>query len=144
MSEVSTSIQQRQERFPITRIERMVREFYARAQEDELIGPVFERRIAAWPAHLDRMVLFWRAVLRGEQTFSASPRGAPPALHRAIAELDRSHYRRWLLLFAEVVDSVFDAAEAAEVKRVANRIAASLSSHLLPSSIVVLAPRHKA
>ena len=40
-------------------IERLVRGFYARIREDELLGPIFAARIADWEPHLQRMFAFW-------------------------------------------------------------------------------------
>ena len=39
-------------------IERLVRAFYGRARHDPLIGPVFERHVADWEAHIPRHVRF--------------------------------------------------------------------------------------
>jgi len=36
-------------------IDRLVRGFYMKVRADELIGPVFEARIADWEPHLKRM-----------------------------------------------------------------------------------------
>ena len=116
--------------FPVEDIEALVHRFYGRVQEDPELAPVFGKRIDAWPEHLERMVLFWRAILRGERTFKPLPRGGPPLLHRQIEELSRDHFRRWLALFGDTVDELFEGPAAARVKESARRIAASLSRHL--------------
>lgn len=116
--------------FSIAQIEEMVHQFYARVREDDLIGPVFDARVESWPPHLERMVLFWRAVLRSEPTFTPSHRGRPPTLHRAIGELEIHHFQRWLALFGEVVDGIFEPDAAEEVKEAAGRIAFAFSRHL--------------
>jgi len=116
--------------FAVERITRLVHTFYGRVQDDALLGPVFAKRIEDWGPHLERMVLFWRAVLRAERTFTVSPRGGPPTLHRAIDELSLAHFERWLALFGEVADLVFEEGPAEIVKEAAGRIAFSLSRHL--------------
>lgn len=120
----------REQLFPVGAIETMVEEFYGRIRNDDVLGPIFERRIDTWPDHLARMVRFWRAVLRSERTYSPSPRGAPPALHRRITELRKHHFQRWLRLFGEVVDEVYEPEARPHVKEAAERIAASLSRHI--------------
>lgn len=120
----------REELFPIRAIEQMVEEFYGRIRQDDVLGPIFERRIDDWPRHLARMTSFWRAVLRSEPTYSRSPRGAPPELHRRISELRKHHFQRWLRLFGEVVEEVYVPEAHGRVKDAASRIAASLSRHL--------------
>ncbi|MGM0575504.1 MAG: group III truncated hemoglobin [Myxococcota bacterium] len=125
-------LEARRQRFTVARIREMVDEFYGRGREDPELGPIFERRIDDWPHHLDRMVGFWRAVLRSEPGFAMSERGSPLALHQRIAEADLHHYERWLRLFGEVVDATFQPEDAAEVHEAAGRIASSLSRHLRP------------
>ena len=120
----------RDELFPVGQIEQMVDEFYARVQQDPELGPIFAKRIDDWPEHLGRMVRFWRAVLRSEPSYSPSPRGAPPVLHRRIEELRKEHFQRWLHLFGEVVDETYAPSARAHVKNAAARIATALSRHL--------------
>ena len=36
-------------------IERLVRSFYDKVREDEMLGPVFDARIADWEPHLAQM-----------------------------------------------------------------------------------------
>ncbi|PKN57042.1 MAG: preprotein translocase subunit TatC [Deltaproteobacteria bacterium HGW-Deltaproteobacteria-14] len=118
--------------FPVARVAAMVHGFYAKVREDAVLGPVFDRRVDDWPVHLERMVLFWRTVLRCEPAFKPALRGAPPQLHQQIAELRRDHFERWLALFAETVEATFDAEPARYVLECAERIGASLSRHLDP------------
>lgn len=119
-----------EEPFAVANIERMVIEFYGRVREDTLLGPIFAGRIHDWEPHLDRMALFWRAVLRGERVFITSPRGGPPALHRSIDGLTASHFERWLSLFGGVADTIYEPAAAQEAKEAALGIAENLSRHL--------------
>lgn len=111
-------------------IEGFVNAFYTKVQADEVLGPVFARRIVDWEPHLTRMVAFWTAVLHGVPTYTPSPRGAPPALHRAIAELEHGHFERWLTLFQRTLEEELGAHRATLVMGRARRIAGSLSRHL--------------
>lgn len=120
----------RDELFPTEAIERLVHAFYGRVRRDPVLGPIFEKRIDDWPTHLDRMVSFWRAVLRGERTFTPAERGSPPVLHRRISELELGHFERWLALFREVAEAAFSVRAAEEVMAAAERIAVALSRHL--------------
>lgn len=124
----------RDELFPVCLIEQMVEEFYARVRQDPELGPIFAKRIDDWPTHLQRMVRFWRAVLRSEPSYSPSPRGAPPILHRRIDELRAEHFQRWLRLFGEVVDETYAPSARDHVKNTAARIATALSRHLTHDS----------
>ncbi|MAU19209.1 MAG: preprotein translocase subunit TatC [Martelella sp.] len=85
-------------------IRAVVHGFYDRIREDALLGPVFNRRIAAddWPRHLERMCDFWSATLLRTARYQGRP--LPP--HLAIPEIEERHFERWLQLFAETVDAL--------------------------------------
>jgi hemoglobin len=117
--------------FAETAIESLVHAFYASVRDDELLGPVFAARITDWDAHLDRMVLFWRSVLRGEPGYRPD-RGSPRTLHGRLDRVGHEHYDRWLHLFEETAFEVFPPEAARNVVARAHRIAAHLSSHLGP------------
>jgi hemoglobin len=110
----------------------LVHAFYGQVRADTSLGPVFDRRIRDWPAHLDRMVLFWRSVLRGEVGYEPE-RGSPLELHRAIAELTHDHFVSWLGLFEATAHEIFEPSAARLVVGKARRMAVSLSAHLGPT-----------
>jgi hemoglobin len=76
-------------------IDHFVETFYAKVREDDLIGPIFDERIASWPPHLARMKAFWRSVLHNSGEFS----GNPMLKHLIIPGLELRHFSRWLELF---------------------------------------------
>lgn len=78
-------------------VDRLVRGFYARVREDDLLGPIFEARVHDWEAHLLHLVDFWSALLRGTRRF----RGAPMQKHLEIDELREELFARWLALFRQ-------------------------------------------
>lgn len=127
---VTPKVEERRERFSVTDINLMVHTFYAQVREDDALGPIFDRRIDSWPEHLERMVFFWRAVLRSEPTFTMSERGAPPVLHWSMEEVERHHYQRWLTLFSEVVEGIYEPDDAEQVFAAASRIAEAFSRYL--------------
>ncbi|RVU48541.1 group III truncated hemoglobin [Lujinxingia sediminis] len=132
---VTPKVEERRERFSIAAINEMVHTFYACIREDPVLGPIFESRIDHWPDHLERMVYFWRAVLRSEPTFTMSERGAPPVLHWAMDEVERHHYRRWLALFKDVVEGIYQPDDAEQVFEAASRIAEAFSRYLPSDSV---------
>ena len=76
-------------------IDHLVETFYARIRDDEMLGPIFDARVADWPAHLARMKAFWRSVLHNSGEFS----GNPMLKHLAIPGLELRHFAHWLELF---------------------------------------------
>ena len=76
-------------------IDRFVETFYARIRDDDMLGPIFDARIANWPAHLARMKAFWRSVLHNSGEFS----GNPMLKHIVIPGISLTHFSHWLDLF---------------------------------------------
>lgn len=103
-------------------IERLVRTFYGRARHDPLIGPVFERAVADWDAHIARMCDFWSSVA----LMSGRYHGQPMAAHLPLP-IDAPHFDRWLALFAETAHEVCPSPAADYFIDRAQRIASSLA-----------------
>jgi hemoglobin len=102
-------------------IERLVDAFYAKARDDELLGPVFEGRIANWPEHLQRMQAFWSSVA----LLTGRYHGSPMEKHQRLP-VDARHFDRWLMLFEETVSEVCGNVAANHFVERARRIAESL------------------
>ncbi|WP_411833198.1 group III truncated hemoglobin [Pseudoxanthomonas mexicana] len=98
---------------------RLVHDFYARVRLDARLGPIFEARVHDWPEHLDQLVAFWSALLRGTRRF----RGAPMPKHMAIPGLSAELFLRWLELFAQTTAESGNPALRAEADEAAWRIA---------------------
>ena len=102
-------------------IDRLVRSFYARAQRDPLIGPIFERHVGDWEDHYARLRDFWSSVV----LMSGRYHGQPMAKHLPLS-VDTPHFNRWLELFAATAQEVGPPAAAAHFIDRAHRIADSL------------------
>ena len=100
-------------------IKLLVNTFYAKVQKDEFIGPIFNEKIGnRWPEHLEKMYRFWQTVLLEEHTYS----GSPFAPH-ANLPVNKTHFKRWLLLFNATIDELFTGEKADEAKWRANKMA---------------------
>ncbi|HEY7790729.1 MAG TPA: group III truncated hemoglobin [Vicinamibacterales bacterium] len=113
----------------------LVDTFYDRIRQDGLLGPIFDDVAHVdWSAHLPKMYDFWESVLFGAATF----KGNPLAVHRALASLtpltSREFYR-WVSLFHQTVDDLFDGPMAAIAKDRAARIAVTMHSHVATSAV---------
>jgi len=104
-------------------IEQLVDRFYDKVRVDDLLGPVFNDVAKVdWDVHLPRLYAFWQTVLFGEGGF----RGNPLGVHFKLAgetEMDWPRFERWLGLFNETVDELFEGERAAHIKRAANDMA---------------------
>ena len=93
--------------------------FYGKVRKDELIGYIFDDVIQdRWPEHLEKMYRFWQTILLGGHTYS----GRPFVPHMKLP-VEREHFERWLGLFFETVDELFEGQKAELAKWQGNRMA---------------------
>lgn len=104
-------------------IVRVVDGFYDKVRTDDVIGPIFDARIAPeqWPHHLSTMYDFWSSMLLGTGRYG----GRPMPKHMAISELEDRHFVRWLSLFKQTVEDLCLPPTAALFVDRAERIAQS-------------------
>ncbi|MGY6742777.1 MAG: group III truncated hemoglobin [Cecembia sp.] len=100
-------------------IEQLVDSFYSKVRKDELLGEIFEQIIQdKWPEHLDKMYRFWETVLLEDHTYFGSP--FTPHAHMPVEE---RHFKRWVSLFNETVDELFEGEKAERAKWQGGRMA---------------------
>ncbi|BEV45769.1 group III truncated hemoglobin [Afipia carboxidovorans] len=116
-----------------TLIANVVDEFYTRVRADELIGPIFNTRIADWSPHLAQMRAFWGSValMTGEY------HGQPMRKHLPLP-VDAEHFDRWLKLFEETVNDLCNPKAAEHFMERARRIAESLELGIAGANGVML------
>ena len=100
---------------------RLVHTFYARVRQDELLGPIFNREVADWPAHLDKLVGFWSSTMLKTDTYGGRP--LPP--HLKLPEISDAHFARWLELFRQTAQDTMPELGAPAITAMAERIATS-------------------
>lgn len=104
-------------------IEDLVTMFYARIRKDAELGPIFERVIGDdWTPHLKTMCDFWSSVMNTTGRY----KGRPIPAHIKLTGIEPRHFARWLALFGETAESLFDPRLAQAFLMRAERIAASL------------------
>ena len=113
----------------------LVDSFYARVRVDPRLGPIFERVVRGdWDTHLAKMKDFWSSVMLTTGRY----KGAPVPAHLRIKDIEPPLFDRWLELFGETCDELFDAgvAEAFRVKaaRIAESLKLALFFRLEPAS----------
>jgi hemoglobin len=98
--------------------------FYARVRRDPLIGPVFNGAIADWPGHLDKLQSFWSSVMLTSGRYKGRPL---PAHVRHAGAITSASFERWLSLWRETTEELFEPGDASALQAKAERIAESLS-----------------
>jgi len=102
-------------------LSRLVHAFYAKVRQDGTLGPIFNREIADWPVHLDKLVNFWSSTMLKTQKYDGRP--LPP--HLKLPEISDAHFSRWLELFRETAHEEMPELGAPAVTAMADRIATS-------------------
>lgn len=104
----------------------IVNTFYQRIQKNEVLGPIFEERIAGrWEQHLEKMYRFWQTILFNEHTYNGAP--FPP---HATMPIDERHFTIWVKTWTETLDEFFTGSIADEAKRRGTLMAAIFNSKL--------------
>lgn len=97
----------------------LVNRFYHKVEQDDLLGPIFEKVIDGnWEPHLEKMYGFWETILLDNHSYFGSP--FPP--HTKL-NIGSEHFDRWLQLFKETIEENFDGEKAREAKWRANKMA---------------------
>jgi hemoglobin len=103
-------------------IRNLVHAFYAKVRKDAELGPVFDRAIADWAPHLEKMCDFWSSVMRTSGRYH----GNPMLAHMRLKAVQPPHFARWLALFRETAREVCSAGEADAFIHRSENIARSL------------------
>jgi len=105
-------------------IARLVEAFYAKVRRDPQLGPIFARALGedGWDSHLATVRDFWSSVM----LTSGRYKGAPLAVHMRLSGLTPGLFDRWLALFGETCDELFEPRRAGAFRAKAARIAQSL------------------
>lgn len=102
-----------------TDVEVLVNTFYTRVRQDSLLFPVFDRIVKNnWEHHLKRMTDFWSTLLLYTKKYSDDP--LPKHLPLPVEKI---HFDRWLQLFNETIDELFEGTIAENARKRANSIA---------------------
>jgi hemoglobin len=118
-------------------IERLVRTFYERAREDDLIGPIFTANVADWDHHIARITDFWSSVILRTGRYD----GRPMRPHLMLP-LKGEHFDRWLALFGQTAREIFSVEVAEAFLDRARRIADSFEMGIATTRGEIAAPRH--
>lgn len=115
----------------------LVDRFYAKAQRDPVIGPVFDGAVHDWDEHLHKLCDFWSSVM----LTSGRYKGNPMAAHLK-HPIEPGFFDCWLSLWREAAGEIFAPAQAAQFRAKAERIAESLKLALFyrPSARIRVAP----
>lgn len=104
----------------------LVNSFYAKIRQDDLLGDIFNAHIAEedWPAHLVKLTDFWETNLFRVPKF----KGNPTLKHLQVDKnldykIKQNHFGRWLQLWFETIDELYEGDLAFKAKNAARKMA---------------------
>lgn len=104
----------------------LVNLFYSRIRKDELLGPIFNSHIAEdkWPEHLEKLTDFWETNLFGIAKFKGSPTQKHINVDKNLNyTIDQKHFGKWIQLWFETIDELFEGEYADKAKNAARKMA---------------------
>jgi hemoglobin len=104
-------------------IQQLVDGFYGKVREDDLLRPVFLTALGDdWDAHLQRLGEFWATVMLGTRSFHGNVYGT----HMRLNGIGPAHFERWLALFEQTANQLFEPEPASQFVILARQVASSL------------------
>ncbi len=104
---------------------RLLHHFYADVRQHTLIGPIFNRQIHDWPAHLEKIGSFWARLTGGPSEYS----GRMPMKHLNLG-IEAQHFDVWLQLWSFNCRGHLPKTEAEEMIGLAHEIGRRLKTIL--------------
>ena len=95
----------------------LVDSFYDKVVKDDLIAKYFtEIAKVNWATHMPQMYAFWNGVLLGEPGFTGRPMMKHIKVHYQ-EPIESQHIDRWIQLWHETLDALFEGPTVSEAKR---------------------------
>jgi hemoglobin len=108
----------------LTDVQLLVRSFYNKVLKDDRLSPFFSSvKSSHWQRHLEVMDSFWSNVLFYTGDYNGNPFDVHKTMHR-LKGLDIKDLERWMELFNETMDDLFEGEKAELAKQRALSIAA--------------------
>ncbi|MEP6464897.1 MAG: group III truncated hemoglobin [Parafilimonas sp.] len=103
-------------------IEQLINKFYDKVKQDEVIGFIFNDVVKVnWEKHLPVMYDFWENIIFLSNKYAGNPMAVHMNLNQ-LTPLKKEHFERWIKLFAETVNELFEGKNATIAKEKAKGI----------------------
>ena len=104
-------------------IEKLIVAFYEKVKADAVIGYIFTDVVKInWPHHIPIIVNFWEAILLDNPVYTKNAMEVHYTLNEK-EPLTPEHFKKWVSLFTDTVDELFEGKTAALAKTRAKSIA---------------------
>ena len=111
-------------------IEILVRTFYGKIREHEVLAPFFAR-ITDWEAHFTLLTDFWESNLLFRRTYRGNPARAHIQVDNESGNaIEPKHFGLWLNVWLATVDELYEGPKAEMAKERARRMSTFLHMHI--------------
>lgn len=101
----------------------LVNSFYDKVKQDATIRHFFTEVVKVdWDKHLPVMYRFWENIVFHTGSYTGNPMEVHQQLHNK-CPMHKFHFDRWIALFNETVDELFEGEKAFQIKQRALSIA---------------------
>lgn len=105
----------------------LVRTFYAKVRQDELLGPIFNEIIEDWEEHLEKLTDFWESNLFRKRKYFGNPMTAHVTTDEQVDHtVNSKHFGVWLNLWYGTLDDLFEGEVAEMAKFRARKMSTNL------------------
>ncbi|HEX5152194.1 MAG TPA: group III truncated hemoglobin [Parafilimonas sp.] len=112
-------------------VEQLINSFYGKVKRDDVIGFIFNDVAKVnWEKHLPVMYNFWEGIIFLTGKYSGNPMAVHMQLNHRV-KLGKEHFERWIKLFTETVDELFEGKKAALAKEKAIGIAGIMETKII-------------
>lgn len=116
-------------------IEQLVRTFYKQVQQDELLGPFFNKTIPnaeEWEKHYELLTAFWELNLMDKKGFDGNPAKAHNRVDKSFMQsITTAHFDRWVDIWSTTIDQLFAGELAEKAKSRAKGMAKGMYKKIL-------------
>ena len=93
-------------------IENLINTFYNKVKVDDILGPIFNVKIPVnWEIHLPVMYQFWENAIFYTGGYTGNPMTVHEHIHKKVG-LKSTHFDRWIELFNQTTDELFEGEKA--------------------------------
>ena len=113
----------------------LMQSFYKKALTDDVIGYFFtEVAPLNMETHMPLIVDFWETVVFGKAQYKGNVLQVHQHIHQ-LSAFREAHFTRWVLLFTQTVNEMYEGANAEMIKQRAESVATVMRIKLLHSGI---------
>lgn len=119
----------------VTEVKTLVEAFYKKVESDKDLSTIFNTVIKTpelWEHHYQKLTDFWMMNLFGETNYSGQPMGIHLWVDMQMGyTVSENHFERWILLWKETIDNLYEGVVANKAKLQADRLAVAFKNRLL-------------